>query len=620
MDIAIFFQSIPYTAPMILSAAITAVLAIHAWRERGLEMLPFIMLLLAIVVWSLGYTIELGGLDLKVKNIGAKIKYIGVAGLPMSWLLFAIKYIGWGEKFITPRNLIFLSIEPLVTYILVLTNDLHGLIWSSVGLDTAGPIPLRMTTHGMWFWIHTAYSYLLMFMGTLLFVRTFSRSQGIYRKQARMVMIGAIFPWLGNLSHITGLTPIPHLDPTPFAFMITALSMAWGLFDVRLLDILPVARDSIVENMQEGVIVLDTKNRIVDLNPSANRLVAAKDSDLIGLPAESVISRWLPENKGFMINKEAFAEIVQTKSDEKQFYEANLSPLYDRKNRYSGKILVLRNITESKQAREELEEAKKNAEIASRSKSEFLANMSHELRTPLNHIMGFTELVLEEHFGDLNETQHEYLQDVLQSSKHLLSLINDILDLSKIEAGKFALDASNVFVMALLESSLVVLKEKAIKHGLRMTTDFGELPETIFADERKLKQILYNLLSNAVKFTPDGGAVVLGARHHTSCHGRFRSKDGREFALPEKSDRKIKKTGGLVEIYVSDTGIGLKYEDLDRIFNPFDQVQAAENKGHQGTGLGLSLTRRLVELHGGAVWAESDGEGKGSTFRFIIPV
>ncbi len=240
------------------------------------------------------------------------------------------------------------------------------------------------------------------------------------------------------------------------------------------------------------------------------------------------------------------------------------------------------------------------AEAANRAKSEFLANMSHELRTPLNHIIGFTELVVEKYFGDLNDTQEEYLRDVLSSSKHLLSLINDILDLSKIEAGKLELNPTSVNIREILSKSLTMIKERSIKHGIKVFLEVDDrVPETIQADERKLKQIMYNLLSNATKFTPDGGTVRVSARL------RDESLSGNR-----------KKT--FVEFTVSDNGIGIDPKNLEKIFDPFEQVDSSLNRIFEGTGLGLSLCKRLVELHGGKIWAESEGEGKGSTFIFTI--
>jgi PAS domain S-box-containing protein len=254
---------------------------------------------------------------------------------------------------------------------------------------------------------------------------------------------------------------------------------------------------------------------------------------------------------------------------------------------------LVQEIAERKRVETRLLRAMEVAEASNLSKSEFLANMSHELRTPLNHIIGFSELIYDGQFGVLNPTQKDYLNDVLGSSRHLLSLINDILDLSKIEAGKMELECSKIPLREVLENSLVMMKEKILKNRLQMEARFDEIPPTLWADKRKVKQILYNLLSNSVKFTPAGGSVRLGAR----------SLNGKE-----------------LEITVRDSGIGLKETDVERIFRPFEQGNNSANRKYQGTGLGLSLTRKLVELHGGRIRAESNGEGTGSTFTVVLPI
>ncbi|HPJ67101.1 MAG TPA: ATP-binding protein [Desulfobacteraceae bacterium] len=258
-------------------------------------------------------------------------------------------------------------------------------------------------------------------------------------------------------------------------------------------------------------------------------------------------------------------------------------------------------------AERELKVAMQKAEAVNQAKSEFLANMSHELRTPLNHIIGFTELIVDKSFGDLNSLQEEYLNDVLQSSRHLLSLINDILDLSKVEAGRQELIPNEVDLKSLIENSLVMIKEKALKHRLRVETNIDDLPPSITADERKLKQIVYNLLSNAVKFTPEGGHISVTA---------VTMPDGYTAVAGKETGEKVP----AVKVSIIDTGIGLSQEDLERIFSPFEQIDGSKNRKFGGTGLGLSITRNLVQLHGGKVWAESGGKGKGSTFSFIIPV
>ncbi len=282
--------------------------------------------------------------------------------------------------------------------------------------------------------------------------------------------------------------------------------------------------------------------------------------------------------------------------------------------RHSQEVLEAR----IRERTEDLVKAKDEAQAANRAKSEFLANMSHELRTPLNHIIGFTELVVDKQFGDLNEVQGEYLNDALQSSRHLLSLINDILDLSKVEAGKLELEVAEIHLRMLLEGSLSMVQEKAMKHRIRLLSDINGIPEAIQADERRLKQILYNLLSNAVKFTPDGGSVTLSARYLTFRDGQWFTRDEQPVGLPLDRDDQLMRGEGLIDISVQDTGIGIKGEDLQRIFAPFEQVESSSSRRFAGTGLGLSLTKRLVELHGGRIWAESEGQGKGSKFSFVI--
>ena len=258
-----------------------------------------------------------------------------------------------------------------------------------------------------------------------------------------------------------------------------------------------------------------------------------------------------------------------------------------------------------RQNKQKLREQNIALDQANQSKSEFLANMSHELRTPLNHIIGFTELVLDKNFGELNETQEEYLNDVHNSSGHLLSLINDILDLSKVEAGKLEYRPTEVHIRKILTNSLIMIKEKAMKSNIKISTELDGVPESIHADERKLKQILYNLLSNAVKFTPNGGSIDLVAKREPDSDIRVQNE--RIYS------------NDYIQISIKDSGIGLKKEDVAKIFQPFEQVENSSSRRFQGTGLGLSLTKSLVELHGGKIWAESEGEGKGAAFHIVIP-
>jgi signal transduction histidine kinase len=321
----------------------------------------------------------------------------------------------------------------------------------------------------------------------------------------------------------------------------------------------------------------------------ANELVAANRSSftssrnlLIGMGTGSLV---LALALGLLLSWSVVGPLRRTEDRLDEIGAGNFSGRLEVANRDEiGSLAAKVNSTS-----DQLERVQRQLELASEHKSQFLANMSHELRTPLNAIIGFSEVLREQMFGDLNERQLAYVDDVLEAGRHLLSLINDVLDLAKIEAGRMDLALSQVEIPELLRSAVSMHSERAGRGGvhLGLATEPAEI--TVTADDRRLRQIVFNLLSNAVKFTPADGRVDVSAH----------LDDGR------------------VEIAVADTGPGIAREDLDTIFEEFEQ--ASDGKQAEGTGLGLPLSRKLVELHGGRLWVESE-VGKGSTFRFTIPV
>ncbi len=285
---------------------------------------------------------------------------------------------------------------------------------------------------------------------------------------------------------------------------------------------------------------------------------------------------------------------------------------------YTAQLLKINRDTLRRQ-NEELQQVAKEARESDRLKSEFLANMSHELRTPLNAIIGFSELLEDQFQEKLDKSQKEYVQDINKSGKHLLSIITDLLDLSKIEADKMVLKLTYVHLPMLLDNSLSMFKENVLKHRIRLSADVRGCPETIKADELRLRQVVYNILSNAVKFTPDGGVVILSARELTRSSDHWLTKNGEAVSLPACVGNERIPYERIVDIAVTDTGIGIKKEDLTRIFKPFEQADGSSSRQYQGTGLGLSLAKRFAELHGGHLCVESEGEQKGSTFHCVIP-
>jgi len=256
----------------------------------------------------------------------------------------------------------------------------------------------------------------------------------------------------------------------------------------------------------------------------------------------------------------------------------------------------------------------KQADAANLAKSTFLANMSHELRTPLNAIIGFSEVLIDKHFGVLNQKQEEYLDDILSSGRHLLSLVQDILDLSKVETGKIELELSGIKINELLSRSLTMIKEKAMKHNITLSVDSSQFSELLVADERKIKQVVFNLISNALKFTQDGGSIHISAEIVDIDW----LVDNVPVIFTEAIDTILQKNQkSFLKISVADTGIGINKDSLTKIFEPFHQEDNSAARKYEGSGLGLTLSKKLVELHKGFIWVEST-IGKGSTFSFVL--
>jgi signal transduction histidine kinase len=311
---------------------------------------------------------------------------------------------------------------------------------------------------------------------------------------------------------------------------------------------------------------------------------AASQNLFIAVAAASIV---LALSLGFVLSWSLIGPIQRVEARVGAIASGDFTGHVDVPNRDELGVLA----TNINRMNDELARLYQELETVSQHKSEFLANMSHELRTPLNAIIGFSEVLHEQMFGELNEQQLGYVDDVLEAGRHLLSLINDILDLSKVEAGQMELDLADVSLPLALQSGLTMHSERATREGITLSLNVVPNDILIRADERKLRQVVFNLLSNAIKFTPPGGRVDVSASM----------------------------VDGVVEVAVADTGSGIAPEDQELIFEEFQQAGGNSGNRPEGTGLGLPLSRRLIELHGGRLWVES-GPAAGSTFRFTLPV
>jgi PAS domain S-box-containing protein len=589
---AVLFQFTPYALLSVVSAIVSLLLGIAIWRRRpGPGVIPFVLMMGALFLWSLANALNLTVTRLEYKNLTLFFIYFSIALVMPFWLAFVMEYTGRGAK-LTQRIRKLLTIHPILLMLTILTNDFHGFFWSSRTAVVLDGLMVDNNQTNWAFWVHAIYAYGILLFSAILLARWYNRSPKLYKDQALYLLIGVVAPWIANGLYIFFDWPISYLDPTPIAFTLSGASMGWALYRFRLLDILPVARDIIVENMTDAVLVIDRLGRLVDVNAAAIGLMQQKEADVIGKPIIDVLANRRELVQQFSNVDEASTEIQLDIRGKLTTFDLRLSPLRNRQQEVTGRIVVLRDISALKQINDDLKTAREQADELTRLKSQFLATMSHELRTPLNAIIGFSELMLTGMVGDLSDNHYKYQERILSNSKNLLSLINDILDISKIEAGRMELQSQpfdlKEWLDNLVEQNAVLAQDKGIAFSHEIDP---HLPDVLIGDASRLRQILVNLLANAIKFTPEG-MVKLKICKHDKDHW---------------------------SIIVSDTGIGIPPHKQETIFHEFQQVDNSSTREYGGTGLGLAIVRKFVLMMGGIVRVNSS-LGEGSVFTVILPM
>ncbi len=385
----------------------------------------------------------------------------------------------------------------------------------------------------------------------------------------------------------------------------------------------------LAEGATDIIFTVDLKGKFTYVNPRIQEVLGYRPEELLGRPSIAYVA---PKDQDIV--RAVFARALRGESAFDVFeidaitrdgstvpLELGSSTIYDAEGRIIGRQGIARELTDRRRLEEEVRERKRLEEI-SHFKSQFLANMSHELRTPLHSVIGFSEVLRDGRSGPLTEKQAKFVGNILVSGRHLLTLIDDILDLAKIEAGKMRLQPAPFELQGALEEVCGVIQHQVGAKQQSLRLDVDPAVGVCVADRRRVHQIMLNLLSNAIKFTPDGGRITVTARRvRSSEFGVQSSEGGSGGAQPGTWNLTLgtSDTGDFVEIAVADTGIGISPNHLPRLFHEFEQLEPLYTKQHQGSGLGLALCRHLVGLHGGRIWASSEGEGRGSTFTFTLP-
>ena len=559
-----------------------AFLAFQRKKVNGAK--EIVLLMIASGIGAFWLIFETAAPTIAEKIFWSKMEFIGGIATPVLYFIFVLRFTG-KEKYLTKKHILSYFIIPGITFALMLTNENHNLIWS--GFSPIYPdTNLMEYYHGWFFWIgYITYSYLLLTIASIQLIKFILLHKKSFRSQGWVILIGGLVPWSMSLFYLLGINITPGMDITPASITISGIIMIYAIFHSRFLDLAPIARETLFETLQDGILALDEQNRIQDVNEAALKYLRIPNRNIIGLYATE--ARAAATTLLDAAIKEEQTESIEIQEGEDTHTYRIIKQSIAEQN--GSRLIVIRDISDNVIRQKELIKAKERAEESDRLKSEFLANMSHEIRTPMSGILGFTELLRELKLPE--DEQQEYLSIIEKSGTRMLNIINDIINISRLETGLINTNISQVNINEQLDIIFKALKVPAKEKGIKLILKKGLSAETvkINTDKEKVSSILTNLVNNAIKFT-SSGYIEIG------CGQRANG----------------------IEFWVKDTGIGIPSDQKDFIFERFRQGSEYVAKNYEGAGLGLFLAKSYVELLGGKIWAESV-EGKGSTFFFTIP-
>ena len=575
------WQTTPYTVALVLTAGATAALAYLVWRRRATPGGgPVAGLLLAAAEWSLGYALEMAAADIPSKMVWANLQYLGITAIAPLWLLFALAYTG-RRLCVSRLGQVCLGLVPAITACLVWLEGDLGLMRTAAHLDTSSGFAVLVVEFGPWFWVNVAYSYALLGAGMLLLVPVVLRSPYLYRWQAGTVLLGLVAPWLGNAFYVFGFGPWPNLDLTLFGFIATGVAVSWGLFRYRFLDMVPVARDTVVEDMVDGVVAVGPHGLVADVNPAALAALGSRADAVIGRPASEVLGG-LSADLGPLVDEPGTAvEVTGSRDGERRHYEVRVSAIRHRGSQRDGRLITIHDISDRKRAEEELVRTQRL-----RAAGELSLGVSHNLNNLLTGVLGPAELIKRMAAGGTEIRDQAEL--IARSALRARDLVQRLGEMARDAEGD-ALEPVSVqdAIVDAVAASRPRWKDEAEARGvhIELATKLDEVP-TAAGSSSGLHDVLLNLIFNAVDALPGGGRIDI------SCTAAQES----------------------AEVRVTDTGVGMAEEVRQRVFEPFFTTKMSV-----GTGLGLSTAHSTVARWGGSLEVESE-PGRGSTFTVRMPL
>lgn len=530
-------------------------------------------------IWSMSHLFEYGSNNLEIKLFWVNVEYFGMFMVPVGWLILTFFYLGI-RHLVTIRNIVIISAVPALTLLLNATNSYHGLMMYNVSLDHNGTFSVITRTPGIWFWVSLIYANALMLTGTALMAKRFFTPPRIQRKQIFLIVTAIAIPWISSLISIFNVFPFLRIDPSPSMIPVSVFLIIMALYPFNTFNVIPIARDFILENLYDGIVVVDASNRVIDYNPAFSKMFKtgkikfstpfAELAQLINVPSS-------------ILNKSEFnkREIICKINERTLAFEVSVKPVLINGD-LIGRIFHFQEITEKKKFLESLNRAQKLESLG------FLAGgIAHEFNNILSAVFGNIELAKEYSSDDRAK---KFLDNALVCSDRAVNLIEQLITFSK--GGAPSCRPAELFPFYKERITLLLLKSKVdVKYDIP-----ADLPKCLI-DKGQIGQVFDGIITNARESMPDGGDLFISAKEVNSIK-------------PQNS--KLKE-GRYVQLVIKDSGSGIKDDILPYIFDPFFSTKK------QGRGLGLSACLSIIEQHGGAIEVQSE-TGKGTVFTVYFPV
>lgn len=574
-----------FSITLLISGIAALITALVIFQRIGGAVRWFAIVMLCVSLWSICYAFELSCSSLEDMMFWIRLEYIGISFLPTTWIIFIIKFIG-KDEWLTFRNNAIIFLFSSCALLFVWTNSWHHIHYRSVTIDNSGPFPLLAITPGFWYHVHTVFFYFMLFLGIVLLLLKFRSSGRIYRRQNSLIIIGAFIPWVFNLIYLLGVRPFGHIDLTPYAFIITSVVIGLGLLKFNLFDLIPIARGRIIDNMRDGVLIVDSHTRIIDANNAIRKILKPWHAHLLGKMLAEIFPHESALHDAVKKGNDRRLEIRFEVDDSIRYFEVDVTPVKDPSTITSGTLMIFSDITERKIAQSILQQQADELKNLNAVKDKLFTIISHDLRSPLASLSGILDFA---ESGDLSEEEFkQFLPSLAQNVENTSRLIENLLFWSKSQLEGESVHPESFDIKELVEQNLEFFTVKAEEKNIALNQQLLQ-PLMVYADKSMIQLVVRNLISNAIKFCNGGDRIDVTAAVEN----------------------------GIVTIYVQDTGIGMSKDTLDKVLGT-ESFTTLGTRRERGTGLGLMLCKDFVVKNNGKFTVESE-EGKGSRFCFSLP-